>query len=68
MLIKIIVIALLVVIMVSLASGLVFLVKDKGETRRTLTALKFRIGLSLLAFAIILIGFFSGMIPMNSFY
>lgn len=68
MIIKAIAIFLLLAIVVSLGSGLIFLIKDKGESRRTLNALKLRIALSILAFIVILIGFFTGMVPMNSFY
>jgi hypothetical protein len=62
MLIKIVVITLLAVILVSLASGLVFLVQDQGRTKRTVKALTLRIALSLIAFIILLIGYATGLI------
>lgn len=39
----------------SLASALVFLMKDKGQTNRTVTALAFRVGFSILLFVLLLI-------------
>jgi hypothetical protein len=62
MLIKIIVIALLAVILISLASGLAFLVKDQGRTKRTVKALTLRIALSLIAFIILIVGYATGLI------
>lgn len=49
LLFKLILIVLLGFIVVSLFSGLYFLVKDKGETKRTVNALSIRIGLSIVA-------------------
>ena len=39
----------------SLASALVFLMKDKGQTNRTVNALAFRVGFSILLFVLLLI-------------
>ena len=47
MAIKILIIVFLVVILYSLASALVFLVKDHGEGDRTVKRLTWRIGLSI---------------------
>jgi hypothetical protein len=57
--IKVIVVLVFVGIIVSLGSGLYYLVHDKGDSRRTLRALTMRIGLSigLFAFLMILIAF-----------
>jgi len=56
--IKVVVILAFVAIVASLASGLYYLVNDKGDSRRTLRALTLRIGLSvgLFAFLMILVG------------
>jgi uncharacterized membrane protein len=62
MLFKVFVILLFLVILVSLSSGLVFMVKDKGHTKRAVKALTFRIGLSLLAFVILMTGYLVGWI------
>ncbi len=50
-----IVIALLLAIMVSLGSGLFSLIKDKSNSDRTVRALTWRIGLSLLLFLLVLL-------------
>ncbi len=47
MLPKLIISGLLLAIVVSLFSGLYFLMKDSSQSKRTLRALKFRVGLSL---------------------
>jgi hypothetical protein len=59
---KFIVIALLAVILLSLGSGLVFLITDRGRTKRTVKALTWRIGLSLTAFLLLMAGFATGLI------
>ena len=63
--IKFIVLLLLFFIVISLFSGLYFLVKDKGHTRRTVNALTLRIGLSLLVIVVILIGAATGVVDFN---
>ncbi len=60
MLIKIIVILLFFTILFSLSFGLVFMVKDKGQTKRAVKALTFRIGLSIFAFLLLFAGYFAG--------
>lgn len=64
--VKFIVLLLLGAIMVSLFAGLYFLVKDKGQTKRTVNALTFRIGLSIAAIVVILIAAATGIIEFNS--
>lgn len=63
--VKFIVILLLIFIMISLFSGLFFLVKDKGQTRRTVNALTVRIGLSIVAILIIMFAAWMGLIELN---
>lgn len=53
---KLVIFSILLLIIVSLASGMFFLIKDKGQKNRTLNSLKFRIGLSVLLFVLLLIG------------
>jgi hypothetical protein len=60
--IKIIVVVLLLVIIGSLVSALFYLVRDHGQSNRTVKALTIRIGLSLFAFIILMAGYFSGLI------
>jgi hypothetical protein len=63
-----IIILLLLVILASLASGLVFLVKDEGRTNRTVKALTWRIALSLVAFAVLIVGYLTGLIQPHGVY
>jgi len=65
LLVKLIVIILLLAIVVSLFSGLYFLVTDKGETKRTVNALTLRVGLSIAAIVIIIIAGLTGLIELN---
>ncbi|MGB5300883.1 MAG: twin transmembrane helix small protein, partial [Thiogranum sp.] len=51
--IKILIVVALIAIIVSLASGMVFLVKDKGQSERTAKALTVRISLSVLLFGLL---------------
>lgn len=44
-------------ILVSLGSGLVFLVRDAGKTERTVISLSVRVGLSVLLLVLLAIGF-----------
>ena len=63
MFIKIVVIVMLVLILASLFSALVFLFKDKGRGKRTARALTWRIGLSMTLFLLLMAGFYFGLIP-----
>ena len=54
------IVLLLVATLVSLFSGLFFLVKDEGRTSRVLTALFVRVSLTALTVALIAWGFYSG--------
>jgi small neutral amino acid transporter SnatA (MarC family) len=62
MAVKLIVIVLLLIIVGSLGSALIFLVTDKGGSNRTVKALTWRIGLSFLAFALLMISYLAGLI------
>ncbi len=61
--IKIIVLALVALILVSLASGLYYLIKDRGTSERTVKALTWRVGLSAALFALLMAGYYLGFIP-----
>ncbi|EHL29492.1 twin transmembrane helix small protein [Legionella drancourtii] len=62
MITKIIIIFAMIIIAGSLASGLVFLIRDSGNTKRTVKALTLRIGISLSLFIFLLIAFKLGLI------
>lgn len=59
---KITVIVVLALILLSLGSGMVFLTKDTGKDRRTVTALTVRITLSITLFCLLLVGYAAGWI------
>ena len=63
MLIKTVIIVMLVLVIISLFSALTFLYKDKGTSQRTAKALTIRISLSILLFAMLMLGFYFGIIP-----
>ena len=60
---KIVVILFLVFIVGSLASALYFLVRDKGQGERMVKALTVRVVLSVVLFALLMLGFYFGLIP-----
>jgi hypothetical protein len=59
---KIIVILFLIFIVGSLFSALYFLVRDKGQGTRTVKALTVRITLSVILFALLMLGIYTGLI------
>jgi len=61
-LVKLLIVACLIAIVVSLGSGLFHLVNDKGESRRMVRALTLRIALSVALFILLFIAWWQGMI------
>jgi len=60
---RIFVIVILVLIVGSLGSALWFLVRDKGNSTRTVKALTVRISLSIGLFLLLMAGYYFGLIP-----
>jgi DUF2909 family protein len=60
---RIFVIAILVLIVGSLGSALWFLIRDKGNSTRTVKALTVRISLSIGLFLLLMAGYYFGLIP-----
>lgn len=60
---RIVVIIFLVLIVASLGSGLYYLIKDKGQSERTVKALTVRVALSITLFLLLMLGFYFGIIP-----
>jgi hypothetical protein len=60
---KIFVVLMLIAIVGSLFSALVFLYKDGGKGERTARALTLRISLSITLFLLLMAGFYFGIIP-----
>lgn len=59
---KILVAIAFILILASLGSALVFLMRDKGKSNRTVTALAFRVGFSIALFILILFAHSQGWI------
>lgn len=61
------ILALLFIIFIlgSLASALYYLIKDKGQTDRTVKMLTVRVGLSLTLFVLLMGGYYLGIIPQS---
>ena len=60
---KIVIVLFLLFILGSLGSALYFLVRDKGQSERTVRALTWRIGLSITLFVLLMAGYYTGIIP-----
>ncbi|MEX2354021.1 MAG: twin transmembrane helix small protein [Gammaproteobacteria bacterium] len=56
---NILIIIVMFAILVSLGSGLYFLVRDQGKTERTVVSLSFRVGLAILLLVLLALGFVS---------
>lgn len=65
MAIKIVVVILFLVILASLASGLLFMLRDDADSDRAARALTWRISLSVAAFILLLLGAWMGWIEPN---
>jgi hypothetical protein len=63
---KLVVLAMLVAIIVSLGSGLYFLYKDQEGSTRALKALKVRVALSILLVLLLVVSYSLGWISPNS--
>lgn len=66
MAIKVLTILFLLTILYSLASSLIFLVRDKGEGERTVKRLTWRIGLSIILFVFLWVAYQLGWIEPKS--
>ena len=64
---KLVVIAFLIVIVASLASALIYLIRDKGQSDRTVKALTVRVALSVTLFLLLMTGYYFGIIPRQGF-
>lgn len=60
---KYVLIFLLLLVIVSLFSGLFFMYKNKGNPNRMVNALKIRVALSIVAFLVVIGGFIFGWFP-----
>ena len=60
---KIIVVLFVLLILASLGSALFFLVSDRGHSKRTVSALALRVGLSMTLFLLLIAAHYSGLVP-----
>ena len=60
--IKILIIACLIAIVISLGSGLFHLVNDKGDSKKMVRALTIRVGLSVALFILLMVAWYFGWI------
>ena len=60
---KILVVGLLFLVIVSLFSGLYFMYRDKGDSKRMVNALTIRVALSIVIFLVLMGSYFFGLIP-----
>jgi hypothetical protein len=60
---RIIVLLFILFILISLGSALYYLVKDKGQSERTVKALTVRITLSIILFVMLMASYYFGWIP-----
>ena len=60
---KIVIAVLLVLVLISLFSGLYFMYKDKGNSKRVVYALTIRVALSITIIVILIVSYFLGVAP-----
>jgi hypothetical protein len=60
---RFVVIAFLVIIVMSLGSAMFYLIRDKGQSDRTVKALTVRVALSVTLFLLLMLGYYFGIIP-----
>lgn len=60
---RIVVLLFIAFILLSLGSALYYLVRDKGQSERTVKALTVRISLSIFLFALLMASYYFGWIP-----
>jgi NADH:ubiquinone oxidoreductase subunit 6 (subunit J) len=60
---RLIVVAFLAIIVLSLGSAMFYLIRDKGKSDRTVKALTVRVVLSVTLFALLMLGYYFGLIP-----
>ena len=62
---RIIALLFIVFILASLASALYYLIKDKGQSDRTVKMLTLRVALSLTLFIMLMAGYYFGIVPQS---
>jgi len=60
---RLVVVAFLAIIVLSLGSAMFYLIRDKGKSDRTVKALTVRVVLSVTLFVLLMLGYYFGLIP-----
>lgn len=63
---KLLLLVLFAAVVLSLFSGLFFLIKDQGKTQRTVNSLFFRVAFSVLIILVLIYGFYTGELTPHS--
>ncbi len=63
---KLLLLVLFAAVVLSLFSGLFFLIKDQGKTQRTVNSLFFRVVFSVLIILVLIYGFYTGQLTPHS--
>ncbi|MCB1735583.1 MAG: twin transmembrane helix small protein [Gammaproteobacteria bacterium] len=66
--VKILIVLVLLMILASLASGMIYMLRDRGNSERAVKALTVRIGLSVTLFVLLMIAFATGMIQPHGLF
>lgn len=61
-----VVVLILILIVASLASGLYFVMRDDGKSKRAVKVLAIRVGLSMALFLVLMASYYFGLIPGRS--
>jgi hypothetical protein len=62
---RIVIFVFIVLILLSLGSALVYLIRDKGSSNRTVKALTIRVGLSIALFLFLMAGYYFGFLQVR---
>ncbi|MBS3805121.1 MAG: twin transmembrane helix small protein [Oleiphilaceae bacterium] len=62
---KVVIVILMLAVLVSLFTGLFFLIKDEGKSTRVVNSLAVRVGLSLLLLTLIIVSAWQGELAFN---
>ncbi|MDC0660999.1 twin transmembrane helix small protein [Marinobacter sp. SS21] len=62
---KVVIVVMLIAVLISLFTGLVFLIRDGGRTNRVVNSLAVRVGLSLALIALIVVALWHGDLTLN---
>jgi hypothetical protein len=62
---RIVIVVFVALILLSLGSALVYLIRDKGSSHRTVKALTIRVGLSIALFLFLMAGYYFGFLQVR---